>query len=292
MTESSTQPQPKSQPPKIELTESAQKRNKRFDDFDVFYKKSKEIFEPYKTKGEREQYYEALYQLAVCPGSRMGGRESRVVEFFWGNRLFDKTEGLSPDLRREVKFESEAGATMFFFKNDDGYVSIQLYPAHTENRRPIEDFIFWKLRVEPSCLLKSRFQKHCWKAFMAYMEVTSLDGAPSLYQKVYVWYLRHFKNVVVGKKETPVKALSFFKKVGTWVMTVGFSGLVIFLLQMWLQPNPAEHENVKEIANSISNIESNVEQLKSGIERIESNQDSIIQFRNDFLQGIVKKGMK
>lgn len=111
-TEVETSSQPEVE--RIEMGKRAKERKKRFDDFETFYGKAKDFFYHYKTSGERERFYEALYNLAVCPGSRMGGRESRVVEFFWGNRLFDKTEGLSGDLRRQVKFESETGATMFF----------------------------------------------------------------------------------------------------------------------------------------------------------------------------------
>lgn len=260
---------------RVELSKEAKKRLKRSDAFDEFHKKAKEIFEPFKENGEREEYFEALYNLAVCPGSRMGGRESRIVEFFWGNRIFDKTEGLSADLRRKVKFDSEAGASMFFFKNDDGYVSIQLYPAHTDNRRPIEDFIFWRMRVNPSCLLKNRFQKCCWRAFMAYMEVTSLDGCPSLFQRIHVWYLRHFKHVIIEKKETPIKIVvalqSFFK----WVSTVTFSGLAIFLLQLWLIPSPSEHQNIKDIRESAMKMENEFEDIKEEIKDIRENQDSL-----------------
>lgn len=261
---------------RIELSKRAKNRNKRFNDFETFYGKAKEIFYPYKESGDRERYFESLYNLAVCPGSRMGGRESRVVEFFWGHRLFDKTEGVSADLRWHVKFESEAGATMFFFKNDDGYVSIQLYPAHTDNRRPIEDFIFWEMRVDPSKLLKARFQRHCWKSFMAYMEVTSLDGDPDIFQKLHVWYLRHFKYVIVDKKETPLKYMVALNKIGWWVSTVTFSGLAIFLFQLWLTPNPSEHHNIQDIRNTAIQTETEIENLRGEVTAIKESQDSLI----------------
>lgn len=103
-----------------------------------------------------------------------------------------------------------------------------------------------------------------------------------------MWYLRHFKNVVVDKKETPIKALSFLKTVGTWVMTVGFSGLVIFLLQMWLQPNPAEHGNIQDIKGSVQKVEQTIRQVQNDVTRIECNQNSIIQNQKAIQQEIVK----
>lgn len=276
---------------RVELSEKAKKRNKRFDAFEKFYNQAKDIFEPYKTKGEREEYFQALYELCVCPGSRMGGRESRIVEFFWGNRLFDKNEGLSQDGRRSIHFESEAGATMFFFKNDDGYVSIQMYPAHTEHRSPIEDFIFWRMEVDPSRLLDKRFQDCCWRAFMAYMEVTSIDGAPTFWQRIRVWYYRNFKHVVIDKKSVPLRFLGFFKKVGTWVLTVGFSGLVIFLLQLWLSPNPSEHQNIKDIRQSAIQTEAVIEDLKIELSYIKESQDSLIKVMNESVDEAKHKGV-
>lgn len=258
----------------IELSDKAKERIQRFKDFDSFYAKAIEFFEPFKQAGEREKYFEALHMLCVVPGSRAGACETNIVDIFWGQRLFDKEEGIDNG-RRRVKFKSEYGATLFILKNDDGYVSIHLYPAHTETSRPVEDLIVWKSKINPSKLLSKSFQKKCWHALMAYMEVTSLDGDPSFCQKVYIWYLRHFKNVVVDKKETPIKALSFLKTVGTWVMTVGFSGLVIFLLQMWLQSNPAEHENIQDIKGSVQKVEQAIRQIQNEVTRIECNQNSI-----------------
>lgn len=197
---------------RIEQSKQAKKRNKRSKDFETFYNQSKDIFEPFRTRGDREKYYQDLYMLCVCPGSRSGGCVSRIVEFFWGRRIFDKNQSLSNDGRRSLHFEAETGVTMLFFKNDDGYVSIQMYPACTEQHRPTEDFIFWKKSVDPSRLLQKSFQKRCWDAFMAYMEVTSLDGDPTLGQKLRVWYYRNFKYVVEDNKELPLRYVSFLKK--------------------------------------------------------------------------------
>lgn len=260
---------------KVELSQKALKRNQRFKDFDTFYKNAKTIFGPFKIKGEREEYYEALYNLAICPGSRYGGRESRIVEFFWGNRLFDKNEGVNNEGQLNVKFESESGATAFFFKNDDGYVSIMLYPAKTGQRSPIEDFIIWKHRVKPSHLLDKCFQERCWKAFMAYMEVTSLDGAPTIFQRMHIWYLRNFKQIVIDKKSAPIRFHMFLKNVGTWVLTVGFSGLVIFLLQLWLSPNPAEHQNIQDIKQSVIETKKIIDGIKEDISSIREIQDTL-----------------
>lgn len=261
---------------RIELREKAKKRNKRFEDFETFYNQAKDIFEPYRLKGEREKYYQDLYMLCVCPGSRSGGCESRIVEFFWGKRIFDKTQSLSKDGRRFLHFVAETGATMLFFKNDDGYVSIQMYPAHTDQRRPTEDFIFWKRSVNPSRLLQKNFQKCCWSAFMAYMEVTSLDGDPTLWQKLQVWYYRNFKYIVENNKELPLRWVSFLKKVGTWVLTIGCSGLVVFLLQFCFPKDSFEQRNIKDIRDTVIKTNHHIKKIQDEVNMIKMNQDSMI----------------
>lgn len=265
---------------RIELREKAKKRNKRFEDFETFYNQAKDIFEPYRLKGEREKYYQNLYMLCVCPGSRAGGCESRIVEFFWGKRIFDKDESLSADGRRSLHFLAETGATMLFFKNDDGYVSIQMFPAHTDQRHSTEDFIFFEKRVNPSRLLQKSFQISCWSAFMAYMEVTSLDGDPTLWQKLKVWYYRNFKYVIIDNKELPLRYVSFLQKVGTWVLTIGCSGLVIFLLQLCFSKNSFEHRNIKDIRDTVIETNHHIIKIQDEVNRIKLNQDSIINISN------------
>lgn len=265
---------------RIELSKQAKKRNKRFEDFETFYNQAKDIFEPFRTSGDREKYYQNLYMLCVCQGSRSGGCESRIVEFFWGQRIFDKNQSLSNDGRRSLHFEAETGVTMLFFKNDDGYVSIQMHPACTEQRHPIEDFIFWKTSVDPSRLLQKSFQKRCWSAFMAYMEVTSLDGDPTLLQRLKVWYYRNFKYVVEDRKELPLKYVSFLKKVGTWVLTVGCSGLIIFLLQLGFSKNQSTYDNIQDIRDSIIETKYHIRIIQDEVNMIKLNQDSMINVSN------------
>ena len=262
-------------PNQVAFGKHSEKRFQRFKDFNVFYAKAKEIFEPYKNKGDRERFFEAYNMLCVVPGSRAGANDGNIVDVFWGQCVFDKAV-----TGKTFRLKSESGATLFFIKNDNGYVSIHLYPAHTETMRPIEDFIVWREQIDPSRLLKKRFQDKCWSVFMSYMEVTSLNGDPTIAQRLHVWYLRKFKCTFENQKQMPVKFVAFVKKVGTWFLTVAFSGLAIFLLQLWLQQNPAEHENVKEIKESMFRTIHVLDSLKQEVIEIKKNQDSLIKTRS------------
>lgn len=53
--------------------------------------------------------------LCVCPSSRNGGADKRVVEVFWGSKVFEnETQG------RHSKSLTEQGSTLFFYRNDTG----------------------------------------------------------------------------------------------------------------------------------------------------------------------------
>ena len=70
------------------------KHRKKFEDikkqeafFEQFYKNAKSIFSNLQKKDFSSQVYQDRCILEVCPGSRVGGNNSDVVEDFWGIQL-------------------------------------------------------------------------------------------------------------------------------------------------------------------------------------------------------------
>ncbi|MBP7359777.1 MAG: hypothetical protein KA955_10645 [Prevotella sp.] len=123
-----------------------QDRNK---DFDTFYDESKVIFRNLQQSDRRTEKFERVYMLNVCPGSRCGGENKRVVEVFWGSRIFEiETQGI------HWKSLTEQGSSLFFYRNDTGHVTISLYPAYTDFRKPIEDSITLYRWLDPLKLKK------------------------------------------------------------------------------------------------------------------------------------------
>ena len=265
-----------SQPQMILNDDATQQRYRRYKDFETFYDKSKEIFEPYKDKDDRTKYLQATHMLQICPGTRNGGVDKRYVEVFWGSKAYDTNEEIKDDFRLHKVIYSEHGSMLTFYKNENGFASIYLIPAGTELTHPYESGICWKQKVNPSRLLNKTYIDKVWNAFMAYMEVTQLDGNPSWIQKIHIWWLRNSRHVVVGKEWQPIKAFVFTKQVAKWVMTVSFSGLAIFLLQLWLIPSPAEHENVVIMKDNSEEINQKLDTVYHVLEGIQSNQDSCL----------------
>jgi len=206
--------------------------------FDKFYDGSKKTFETLRDNDSRAEIFEMEYMLCVCPGSRNGGQEKRIVEVFWGARPYEfETKG------KNWKSLTETGVTLFFYRNDTGHITISLYPAKTENIKPIEDSITIHKWLDPIKLENPEFIKSVWNDFIAYMEYTSLDGTPNFQQRLKVSYLRNFKNTVIDKKWQPTKFSVFSKDVLKFVLTVGLSGFVFFIVSWLREPD----KNIVEV---------------------------------------------
>ncbi len=89
---------------------------------------------------------------------------------------------------------------MLYERDDSGFVIVSIYPANTDNRKPIESSITLDIWLDPIKLNDKSFLKKHWNDLMAYMENTSLDGNPTFLQRQRVSYLRTFKNLVVDNK--------------------------------------------------------------------------------------------
>lgn len=276
-------------PNMIEVDKITQERIRRYKDFESFFSQANTIFEPFKDKNKRTRYLQATNMLCICPGGRDGGRDKRVVEVFWGQKVYDQNERVTNLFQIDHLFYSAKGATILFYKNDDGYVTIYLIPAGTDLTHPDEDGICWEKKVVPSKLLSKSYLKRAWYAFMAYMEVTQLDGKPSAFQRLYIWYLRYFHNLVVDKKWQRTKAMDSLNSMVKWFPMVALSGVAIFVLQLLFVPSPAEHENITNIKDNAVEINHRVNEVDKELDEIRERQDSLIRGQKDIEKAIINK---
>ncbi|GAA4363919.1 hypothetical protein GCM10023185_32990 [Hymenobacter saemangeumensis] len=258
-------------------------RIKRIEDFEKFYSQSTQTFKRFLKQDEAAQEFERLYMLNVCPGSRNGGTNPRIVEISWGHRLF---ESIARD--RSWQALTENGATLLYERSDTGHVIVSLYPAYTNTRKPIESSITLAIWKDPAFLNQPRYLQRHWNQFVAYMECTSLDGNPTWKQRLDVWYLRHFKHLIIADKWMPVKALEYAKDVLKYVLTVGLSGSIIYLVTV-LTAKPADNKaeleikqvrsEVRAITTRIDNALQSQAQLKAyqaSMQRLEVKTDRLL----------------
>lgn len=233
-------------------------RINRYASFKQFYKEAKDLFEAY-ANSKKSERLSNLYSFYVKPGGRWGGTNSRIVEIFYGSRPFNAITIIANGSQVTRKLEKAHGATLNYELTDDGRVLCTLTPASSENFHHPEDFILLGIVKNPA-KLRSKSKCH-WRFFQAYMESTCLDGNPSLFQKICVFYLRTFHECVVNKTLQKRRSTEFFCEIPKYVLTVGLSGFIILLIT-WF----------KDLADSAQSI---AESLKRSNGRVEtSNQET------------------
>ena len=253
-------------------TKMKRTRQDKTKDFDDFYNNSKETFENLRIQDLNTEKFQREYMLYVRPGSRGGGTHKRMIEVFWGARPYEfETQGNS------WKALSEKGATLLFYRNDTGDITISIFPAYTDFRKPIETSITLYSRHDPKSLNNQKFVNSLWRDFMSYMEYTSLDGKPSLRQKIRIYYLRNFKPLIIDNKLYPTKFSDFYKDILKWVLSVGLSGFVFYLVTVLNQPKVNNTENIlKSTSKQIEKISTQIEKISDEMKRVKNDTTRII----------------
>jgi len=238
----------------------ARTRLDRRNDFDDFFRTAEATFKEFLDNDPRAAKFHKIYILNICPGSRAGITNSRVVEVFWGNRSFETiTHG------RDWNALIEYGATLLYERDDSGFVIVTIYPAHTDNRKPIESSINLDIWLDPIKLKDKSYLRKNWINLMAYMESTSLEGNPTFLQRKRVSCLRIFKNLVIDNKWTPTKFSGFVRDVLQWFLTVGLSGSIIYALIQWTQPTTTETEiQLEKVNKNIETVSMQLNKISEG----------------------------
>ncbi len=234
---------------KVERTKEMQKRYERYKDFDKFQDIAKDAFENLRDNDPRGLIYEAFNMLCVCPGSRTGMNKRDIVEVFWGSKIYDSEYKDNSGNGSHFKFNTEKGATLYFLRKDNGLVGIYLFPSVTEKRQYEETGIILKENVNPKCLLSKFYLRRLWWSFMAYTEVTSLDGSPSIWQRIRVAKNRFVKPMIVGNEVKQRVVVNWIGKTIWWITTVGLSGCLITTFYDW------KNNGNDEIQNRIERID-------------------------------------
>lgn len=232
------------------------KRFKRWDRFNTFADHANEYFRGELSKDDRSKRFDASYLLSVVSNREHVKNDHTYVSVFWGSRpivVVHHGNGFTSAV--------EQGAQMVFYRMEDGFVSVTLYPAKTDHRKPIEDAIVLERHLDPQNLLKSQKRHELWEYFVAYMEGTSLDGNPSLCQKFVVWKLRHCRYYIQENEFMPAKLIENAKYFVEFLFTVGCSGIIVFFLQIGynaLYPDTSVRDSADKIIHHIDSTQCNV----------------------------------
>ena len=244
------------------------KRIDRIQNFYNFRENAKIFFQKLADDEKSNERLNNLYSLCITPGGRYGGKDKKIIEIFYGNRPIGSVEGIDANFKTFTKLETAHGATLSYFLTDDGHVICNLYPAKSENQKPIEELIILDYIKDPS-KLENKAKDH-WKMFIAYMEVTSLDGEPNFLHKMRVFYLKNFKETVEDKKVQNIKFNNLLKKLFIYVSTVGLSGFLILLFTLLKDNIDSEKSNpyYEKLYNKIDTSNRTSFEIKTSIENL------------------------
>lgn len=224
-------------------------RQTRYENFEKFANDAEARFNELRDRDERAKVLSSFYSFHVVKGGAMGGVDKRVVEVFFGNRPIDRvrtvehSNGSFP--QSHDKLLTERGVTLRYERTDTGTVICTLYPANSQNISPREDSIILNWIADPKAL-QSRFklQWH-WKAFISYMECTSLDGEPTVFDRILVGYLRFTCLLVVDGRVGKRKVIEAIGTMVGYVFTIGLSGFLLLLINMAGSSSDAEKVKVE-----------------------------------------------
>ncbi len=251
----------------------ARERYNRYEQFDEFACVAEDKYKKLLAETPEAKRFADFHSLVVWNDRQHPKNNVTFVKVGFGNRLLNvwhRHDGFTTT--------SEEGATLCFSRLETGHVTVMLYPDKTDNMQPREDFIILEHRISPSEFTGSKTLKRYWKDLMAYMEATSIDGNPNLWQQLRVWWLRHSCHMVVGNEYQPTRRNVFWKSIWKFVVTVGLSGFVFYLLQFTcnaIKPDTTRQEYKDEIIRHIDSLQDAV-RSSTGI------QNKTLQYRDSF----------
>lgn len=202
--------------------------------FDLFFREAKATFEALAASDPRHADLADIYGFVVTPGGAMGGHDDRLVEVFYGQRAFDavrERKKLFDPVNKRVLAES--GAALVYERGDDGMVLCTLHPAKTENMKRTEDLILLSMIRDVSSLTGTAVPARHWRYLMSYMQVTSLDGDPTLGDRFRIWRLMMTHKVVKGGVMQTPRWLVAGGQIVQFALTIGLSGFLLKLVEIW-----------------------------------------------------------
>lgn len=132
--------------------------------------------------------------VSIRPGGRMGGKDKRLVEIFFGPAYYDSIACEDRGLAKDASFTGfralvENGPFLVYQRADTGDVYYILYPATTGESKVDEEMVV--LEVVRRLRRLSGLAPSHWRDLPAHKECANLDYSPSCLQRFRCSYLRH-----------------------------------------------------------------------------------------------------
>src|SRR5262249_29169744 len=124
---------------------------------------------------------ERLYSFHVAVGGRSSGQDQRVVDVFFGTRPLDSS---GPSVNEEV------GASLSYYRQDDGTVEVSVRPAKVSSVT-LETIPVYTIEIVRTThhLTGTQILNRHLRYLLAMMEMSTIDGSPTLVDRYLVFSL-------------------------------------------------------------------------------------------------------
>jgi hypothetical protein len=222
------------------LNKGKGRRKRKYDEFQKFFDGAESQFKEF---FKRDYGDSPPVQVAIRPGGRMGGKDERLVEIFFGPAHYDSIACEDRGLAKDASCTGsrtlvENGPFLVYQRADTGDVYCILYPATTDESKVDEEMLVLEVVRRPRRL--SGLAPSHWRDLLAYKECTSLDGSPSCLQRLRCSYLRHFRKYGKDRKYQPAKVPYWVGQLLTVTASFALGGLITSTIEKRVFPDTVQ----------------------------------------------------
>lgn len=235
------------------------KRFNRYEQFNDFAGHAESIFKQFLKDTPSAKRFDDFFMLSIWDDKNHPKNNVTYVNVAFGCRpliVSHHNKGFTSTV--------EEGARLSFYRIETGEVTVTLFPAKTENRKPREEAIVVEECIEPQSLTSSKTLKKYWILLVSYMECTSIDGNPSCRQRKRIARLRYTKHLIINDVYQPsTKRTERWQDIGKFVLTVGLSGFLFYLVQFSysiIKPDFTQRQYHEEMIRHIDSLHDAVRQ--------------------------------
>jgi hypothetical protein len=227
----------------LRLQQGIEKRERKYAKFQSFFDGAESLFSAFIN---RDFGGPSQIGITINPGGRCGGKDKRLIEIFFSLIPYDKIDHEDSRLTENAnqlgaRTLSESGPCLVYQRADIGDIYCILRPATTGEGKVNEDMIILQTVTKPR-ILKALAQSH-WQDLLACRECTSINGAPSLLQKLRYFYLRHFRKFSKNREYQPAKVPKWINKFVVLILSFILGGLITTTIEKRLFPDGAKTSN-------------------------------------------------
>tara|TARA_R110001606_G_scaffold350299_1_gene500417 strand:- start:102 stop:746 length:645 start_codon:yes stop_codon:yes gene_type:complete len=200
------------------------KRAERYREFRIFASCAPQWFREFSENDARHEFFESVSSFYILPELDSPASNAKSVEISYGARPVDHEVSAS-----RMRFVTEQGGTLRYERTVRGTVICVMYPEKCEGFRRTEEAIIIEHISNPRILTSKNHLKRHWRTFLSYCECSSVDGDPTLIDRIIVEWLMFVKPVIYKDKVEERRVTTAAKWVLKWTLTVGLSGALLSL---------------------------------------------------------------